>query len=127
MEHIRNWTPSEICRDIMKRDSTKKNTYIIFGRTGPTGKTRLRNILRTRGYVVIEISEALALNNIVDSYSDDENHYIIDADRDTVVIVLNSILPQFKTTIDVQTEEKKINDLLNRPLYERSFWEDLIP
>jgi hypothetical protein len=65
----------------------KEYTFIIFGKSGATGKTTLCNALRDRGYNAFDISEdvsALAHYNI---YGNDG--YIVDMARKVVVIILN--------------------------------------
>ena len=61
-------------------------TYIILGKTGPTGKSRLCKELREAGYNAHEITESIF--DLVE-YNDDKNHFIIDENRMHAVIVLN--------------------------------------
>ena len=77
-------------------------TYIILGRSGPTGKTFLCNMLKKNGYNAIEISEDIW--DLVKFY-DEENHYRIDYLKKQMTIVLNKPL---------QLE----NDPILRPTYE---------
>lgn len=88
----------------------KSWTYIILGRSGPTGKTFLYNMLKKNGYNAIEISEDIwDLVNFLDA----ENHYRIDYLKKQVTIVLNKPL---------QLENDPI--LLHRyDLYKRSWCE----
>lgn len=60
--------------------------YIITGRSGPTGKTHLYNMLKKNGYNAYEISEDMI--DLVD-YQDNRNHYKIDYAKKQVMIVLN--------------------------------------
>lgn len=66
----------------------RKPTYIICGKSGPTGKTWLWNKLRGAGYNAIEISEGI--NYFVD-YNDDQNH-MYDMGFNQFLIVLNKPL-----------------------------------
>lgn len=87
-------SPSQICKLICesKDPAAKTRTYIIMGRNGPTGKTRLCQELRKRGYTAFELAE-----NTYDliEYKDDENYYRVCGDH--AIIVLNQILPRFQT------------------------------
>lgn len=66
-----------------------KPTYIICGRSGPTGKTWLTNELRKAGHTAIEISESI---NPFVHYRDDENH-MLELGFDQIVVMLNKPLP----------------------------------
>lgn len=70
-------------------DEEREYTYIILGRSGPTGKTWLCNELKVHGLNAVEISEDIF--DLV-HYKDDENHCTIDDFRKCVVIVLNQFL-----------------------------------
>ena len=61
-------------------------TFVIMGRSGPTGKTWLCNQLRKYGFNAFEISE-----HIYDKihYRDDDNSYIPDHLYKQIVIILN--------------------------------------
>jgi hypothetical protein len=61
-------------------------TFIIMGRSGPTGKTWLCNQLRNHGFNAFDISE-----NIYDKvkYQDNNNSYSPDHLDKQIVIVLN--------------------------------------
>lgn len=61
-------------------------TFIIMGRSGPTGKTWLCNQLRNHGFNAFDISE-----NVYDkvTYRDDDNFYIPDHLYKQIVIILN--------------------------------------
>lgn len=61
-------------------------TFIITGEPGPSGKTFLRDQLKSRGYKAIEIAE-----NLYDlvRYNDNNNYIRIDHENSYVLIVLN--------------------------------------
>lgn len=61
-------------------------TYVILGRSGPTGKTWLRNYLVEAGYNAVELSEDII--GLVE-YKDDKNHFIVNRMQKMVLIVLN--------------------------------------
>ena len=61
-------------------------TYIILGKVGPTGKSRLCKELKNAGFNAFEITESIY--NLVE-YNDTMNHMIVDPHRKYVVIVLN--------------------------------------
>ena len=65
-----------------------KLTYIICGRSGPTGKTWLTNELQKAGHIAIEISEGI---NPFVYYRDDENR-MLDVGCNQIVIMLNKPL-----------------------------------
>ena len=65
-----------------------KPTYIICGRSGPTGKTWLTNMLRNAGYNAFEISESI---NPFVYYRDEENR-MIELGFDQIVIMLSKPL-----------------------------------
>lgn len=79
----------KICNDTLiqvKFDKIdhREYTYIINGRSGPTGKTWLTNSLVEKGYRAMDVSEATP------HYSADKNNYIyIDKKSKVVLIVLN--------------------------------------
>lgn len=79
-----------ICRE--QERIAKDRTYIIMGRTGPTGKTWLCGQLNNRGFKAIELSEHVY--DLVD-YPTDRNHYRICGD--VGIVVLNQTLPWFET------------------------------
>lgn len=64
-------------------------TFVIFGKTGPTGKTWLCKELKSNKLKAIELSEQIF--NLVD-YKDKNNHLIIDFSNKTVIIILNKLL-----------------------------------
>lgn len=68
----------------------EKRTYIICGRTGPTGKTWLWNELRRAGHNAIEISEGL--NGFVD-YHDNKNH-MLECCFGCIIVILNKPLDE---------------------------------
>lgn len=70
-------------------DIPKEYTYIILGKPGPTGKTYLATELKRRGFNAFEITEDIMY---LVEYKSDRNHYIINHENKTVVMVLNSPL-----------------------------------
>lgn len=84
-----NLTPNKILESIFNDPSRERKTYIILGRSGPTGKTWLWNELRKRGLNAIEISEQVY--RFLD-YNDNGNHCIESTFGDTEIIVLNKPL-----------------------------------
>lgn len=87
MRDIKNLNPNEILKKIIN-DPYKDlpgRTYIILGKSGPTGKTWLWNELKKLGLNAIEISEEI---NFLVSYEDGQNHYL-EGRFDNTVIVLN--------------------------------------
>lgn len=89
-----NWSPASFFNYIVRnnqRDSWYTYTYIIMGKGGPTGKTRLRDMLEDKGFKAFEISEDLTGSNLVE-YRDDENHYLVNDLNKTITIVLNKRL-----------------------------------
>ena len=70
----------------VSRDSWWQYTFIIMGKTGPTGKTRLCDNLNKAGFKAFEVSEHLT--GMVE-YPDNENHYLVDETHKTVTIILN--------------------------------------
>lgn len=89
-----NLSPNKIFEKIINDPLKDTNTYIILGKSGPTGKTRLWSELRKCGLNAIEISEQVY--PIVD-YSDDQNHYIERGLDHAVIIVLNKPLKRSLT------------------------------
>lgn len=86
---IKNLTPNDVLNKIyntMSEEDRKKTTFIILGKTGPTGKTWLWNELRKRGLNAVEVTEGLL--GLV-HYTDNVNHYITEILDNTVIIVLN--------------------------------------
>lgn len=65
-------------------------TYIIMGKSGPTGKTFLCDMLKRNNFNAIELSE-----DVIDlvEYNDNKNHYKVDYARKLLLIVLNKPLP----------------------------------
>lgn len=61
-------------------------TYVILGRSGPTGKSWLREHLVEAGYNAVELSEDII--GLVE-YTDDKNHFIVNRMQKMVIIVLN--------------------------------------
>jgi hypothetical protein len=90
-------TPNEECLKhggtilhyIQAQDDGMEFTYIIIGRSGPTGKTWLCSKLNACGYKAIEISEDIY--HFVD-YIDDKNHFHVNNAKKYVVIGMNKLL-----------------------------------
>ena len=80
-------TPKQILNHILGTKDSERNTYIITGKPGRTGKTWLTEKLKEQGYNAFEISE-----HIYDkvSYIENSNAYIDDM-AGTVLIILNVI------------------------------------
>lgn len=93
MNAINRLTAEDIYYRIISNKTITIDDYIciIAGRSGPTGKTWLTSQLSTMGYTAIEISEPLGISGTV-TINGDENCYIIDDFRKSVVIILNRIL-----------------------------------
>ena len=82
-------TPDAFLKFIDKNleyESAMNNTFIIMGKSGPTGKTTLKQALIDRELNAIEISENM-LQYV--SYNDDTNHFVFDSCNRTYIIVLN--------------------------------------
>lgn len=96
--HLTNINVYDILR-IFREEETrlhdaKSYTYIIMGKPGATGKTRLCQLLKERGLNAIEISENIV--NLVE-YNDNKNHVIVDTLNMQVVIILNKPLVEETT------------------------------
>ena len=81
--------PSRICYEIMNDNAIKDYTYIIMGKSGPTGKTWLCNELKSSGFDVVEISESTY--DLI-GYMDSDDHCRVDDFQKTVTIILNRSL-----------------------------------
>lgn len=91
MNDIKGLSAVEILELIVRNDVPRGCcTYIIMGRSGPTGKTWLRRELNVKGFTAFEITEDIL--DFVDC-NDNENHFRIKGDY--AVIILNRILPHF--------------------------------
>lgn len=66
----------------------KEYTFIIFGKSGPTGKSTLCKELRDKGYNAFDISEDVCAMCNCSIYSN-EDGYIVDLNRKMFLIVLN--------------------------------------
>lgn len=91
---IKDLTPNEILEKIISDPLKRTTTYVILGKSGPTGKTWLYNELRYRHLNAIEISEQI--HGLV-QYNDDHNHYFEPMFGLTRVIVLNKLLERSVT------------------------------
>lgn len=85
LHSIENLKASETLEYIKKR-CCKDYTYIILGRSGPTGKSWLRYRLIEAGYNAVELSEDIIW---LVEYTDDKNHFIVNHMQKMVLIVLN--------------------------------------
>ena len=81
-------SPSRILDEILRAPYiyNRDYTYIILGKSGPTGKTWIWNELRCNGLRAVELSENTY--NLVE-YADSDNHCIIDDFQNTIIIILN--------------------------------------
>lgn len=84
-------SPSRILYEIENDPYIKDYTYVILGKSGPTGKTWLWNKLKSRGFTVIEISEYI--HRLV-NYTDTDNYCLVDHFNKAIIIVLNCSLKQ---------------------------------
>lgn len=84
-------TPSRIMHYIVdgEFENAKDYTYIICGKSVPTGKTWLWNGLNLHSFKAIEISEYIL--GLVD-YRDERNHFIVNGKDRSVLIILNRLL-----------------------------------
>lgn len=78
----------DIRNSIIEDARLKDYTYVIMGKSGPTGKTRMRERLSGQGLNAVELSECIF--DVV-TYGD-SNRYCIDHMQKTVVIILNQII-----------------------------------
>lgn len=90
-EVMLNPEPNKILEHILTKHAMFHRTYVIMGRSGPTGKTWLCNELNTKGFNAVELAE-----NTFDlvEYNDNRNHYRVYENH--AVIVLNQILPEYR-------------------------------
>lgn len=72
--------------EYIKQEFGTDYTYVILGRSGPTGKTWLRTQLIEEGYNAVELSED-AIGWV--DYRDDKNHFIVNRMQKMVIVVLN--------------------------------------
>lgn len=82
-------SPSRILYEIENDPYIKDYTYVILGKSGPTGKTWLWDKLKSRGFTVVEISEHIY--RLVD-YADADNYCLVDHFHKAIIIVLNRLL-----------------------------------
>ena len=74
-----------------RRNQIRDNyTIVIMGAGGPTGKSALCENLQRLRYKVVEISEMV--NPLITYEHSDDNHYLIDEFKKTIVVVLNKRL-----------------------------------
>lgn len=74
---------------IQSQDDGMEFTYIILGKSGPTGKTWLYTKLNACGYKAIEISEDIYP---FVNYTHNKNHFRVNNATKHVIIVLNEYL-----------------------------------
>lgn len=101
-------TPNKILNDILSHlrgtgEDPSEYTYIIMGKTGPTGKTWICDKLKQYGYNACEITESICW--IVD-YQDTGNHYLIKKQSRVVVIILNAPIEPAKEMTLEEIEKK---------------------
>lgn len=72
--------------EYIKQEFGTDYTYVILGRSGPTGKTWLRTQLIEEGYNAVELSEDII--GLVE-YKDSKNHFIVNRMQKMVIVVLN--------------------------------------
>ena len=84
-----NPSVEKILRHIMydKFGDSRERTYIIMGRSGPTGKTWLLNELRAHGFTAFEITDDIF--ELVEYQYTEENYVIRNEFSKHTVIVLN--------------------------------------
>lgn len=90
LERDKDLTATKVYEHILNSgEIAKEFTYIILGRSGPTGKTRLLKRLLDREFKAFEITESIF--DVID-YTDANNHFIVDPYYKKVVIVLNNYI-----------------------------------
>lgn len=88
-------TPSKILRYFIENSifqiehQKHPYTFIVLGKSGPTGKTWLTTGLKKYGFVAVELTESII--PFID-YRDDENHVIKNYMDNTIIIILNQPL-----------------------------------
>lgn len=82
-------SPERIFYEISNDKSIRDYTYVIMGKSGPTGKTWLWDMLHVSGFDAVEISEET--QNLI-GYVDSDNHCKVDDFHQTVIIILNQSL-----------------------------------
>lgn len=82
-------SPSRILHEILRDPYIRDYTYVILGRSGPTGKTWLWDKLKSNGFEVLELSETIY--KLV-NYADSDNHVLVDDLHKAIVIILNRSL-----------------------------------
>lgn len=83
----------EIIEHFCHMDAKKENTYIIMGRTGPTGKTWLCNTLKKFGFKAFDLSGYV---NYSIEYYGNFNYILRDCYDKITIIVLNKPLREVK-------------------------------
>lgn len=81
-----NLSPESILIDILsgKLGEPGTNTYIILGKSGPTGKTWLWNELRKYGFKAFEITEDILRYGV--KFEDNKNHCIVGLEHVTIIL-----------------------------------------
>lgn len=80
-------SPKDILNWITDSQKSVTYSYIIMGKSGPTGKTWLYSQLKERGYDVTELSEYII--GEVDYKYDDRNTVIVNEIDGKIIIILN--------------------------------------
>lgn len=88
-----NYKPTEVDSDGRVQFKKAPWTFIILGRSGPTGKTWLCRGLRNYGFHAIELSESVL--PLVD-YRGHDNRVIKDDIHKAIIIILNRSLNTFR-------------------------------
>lgn len=88
------WDADKILDIITHTLDYKTRKYVILGKPGPTGKTWMCEQLKKKGCDAIEISEALAC--YISYEHDNFNTIYNDLVNNTIVIILNITLPQYR-------------------------------
>lgn len=93
LKQTHDLTPNDILKKIISNPASYQYSYIILGKSSPTGKTSLKYALKDHGFNAMEISEFVG--DLV-RYDDNDNHLIIDPLDKVVIIVLNKLLERRK-------------------------------
>lgn len=90
-----NLTPAQFLTVIKTEPNRNWNEYvfIILGKSGPTGKTWLKEQITKLGFKAFEITDSLYP---FVGYHDSQNHYTVDESEKQVTIILNETLAQYR-------------------------------
>lgn len=91
MRDYGDWNYLDVLR-FAEADVDKSWTYIIMGRSGPTGKSYICDLLKRNGYHAIEISEDII--TLVE-YKDNKNHFLVNDAKKYVIVIRNRILSKY--------------------------------